>query len=88
VRERARRAAPPKKPSPSCIDQLAGKIDADAAPDILKMQAIYSGLQCLGFIYSHGRLGIEVLDSDTKSLGLFPDRKAAADAVAKAGGAP
>jgi hypothetical protein len=86
-RAKARRAATYKARDPRRIYQLGSQIDPQATiPDPIVMQAIYVGQQCLGFIYSHGRLGIEAFDSDTRSLGLYADRKAAADAVAKAAG--
>jgi hypothetical protein len=40
----------------------------------------------LGFLYSRGRQGIEAFDSDTRSLGIYHDRKNAADAVTRAAG--
>jgi hypothetical protein len=49
--------------------------------------SVYAGQTCLGHLLPRGRLGIEAYDRDDVSLGLFPNQKAAADAVAKAGGA-
>ncbi len=44
---------------------------------------------CLGFICSRGKLGVEAFDCDMRSLGLYPELKAAAAAVARAArGAP
>lgn len=69
---------------------LQGKIGAEAIPDILVMQCVYvDGSTCVGFIFERGRQGFEAYDADTRSLGLFPTQKAAADAVERAaGGAP
>jgi hypothetical protein len=49
--------------------------------------SVYAGQTCLGHLLPRGRLGIEAYNRDDVSLGLFPNQKAAADAVAKAGGA-
>jgi hypothetical protein len=65
-------------------DQLGGKVSSEATPDTLALQAVYSGQTCLGFIYSRGKLGVEAFDCDTRSLGLYPDLKTAAAAVARA----
>jgi hypothetical protein len=45
--------------------------------------AIYSGQVCLGHILPRGKAGVEAFDADDKSLGIFPDQKAAADAVSQ-----
>jgi hypothetical protein len=81
-RRKARSAATLKARDRSRSDQgLAAKISADAIPDPFVMQAIHFGEQCLGFIYSRGRFGYEGFDRDTKSIGIFPDQKSAAEAV-------
>jgi hypothetical protein len=46
--------------------------------------AVYSGQRCLGFLLPRGNVGIEAFDADDKSLGLFPNQKAAADALSGA----
>jgi hypothetical protein len=45
--------------------------------------AVYAGdpFHCVGHLLSRGRDGFEAFDADTRSLGTFPDMKAAADAV-------
>ena len=81
-RRKARSAATLKARDRSRSDQgLAAKIGADAIPDPIAMQAIHSGQQCLGFIYSRGRFGFEDFDRDTKLIVIFPDQKSAAEAV-------
>jgi hypothetical protein len=86
-RRKALRAAASKARDPRRVDQSsAAKISAEAIPDILSIQAVYSGTTCLGFLYSRGRQGIEAFDSDTRSLGIYHDRKNAADAVTRAAG--
>ena len=42
------------------------------------------GTRCVGFLLNRGRRGFEAFDADTRSLGIFPDQKAAADAVYEA----
>ncbi|MFZ1151423.1 MAG: hypothetical protein WAR76_17065 [Xanthobacteraceae bacterium] len=46
--------------------------------------AVFDGRQCLGHILSRGRLGVEAFDRDDVSLGIFPNQKAAADAISEA----
>jgi hypothetical protein len=43
-----------------------------------------AGTVCVGFLVLRGRSGIEAFDANTRSLGLFPNQKAAADAVCEA----
>ena len=50
------------------------------------MQSVYVGSTCIAFLYSRGRLGIEAFGADANSLGIFPDTKMAAAAVARAAG--
>jgi hypothetical protein len=51
------------------------------------LQSIYNGRRCIGFLLLRGRRGVEALDSNTTSLGLFPTQKAAADAIFARGAA-
>jgi hypothetical protein len=63
---------------------LAGKLrPRKAIPSDFVMQALalYDGQRCLGHILSRGKLGVEAYDVDDRSLGLFPNQKAAADAL-------
>jgi hypothetical protein len=76
-----RKAARPA--SPEVRQPRGSKINTNATPDPLAMQVIYAGTMCLGFVYSRGKFGFEAFDASTHSLGLFPDRKSAADAIAK-----
>lgn len=39
---------------------------------------------CIGHPFLRGRSGVEAFDQDTRSLGLYPDMKSAADAVSGA----
>ena len=89
----ARRTAPPaaavKVRDRRRADPLGGKIGAEAFPDITRMQSVYvDGSVCVGFIFERGRQGFEAFDADTRSLGLFPTQKAAADAVERAATLP
>jgi hypothetical protein len=84
ARRKAVRPTSPKARKPRARISSAKSRSRDATPDILAMQAVYSGTTCLGFLYSRGRLGVEAFDSDTRSLGIYPDQRAAADAVSKA----
>jgi hypothetical protein len=54
-------------------------------PDPMKALSVYVGAQCIGFLLSRGRQGVEAFDAETRSLGLFPDQKRAAAAVSRAG---
>jgi hypothetical protein len=51
------------------------------APAII---SIYDGRICAGFILSRGKLGHEAFTADQRSLGLFPTRDEAANAIAEA----
>ena len=44
---------------------------------------VYDGQRCLGHMLSRGKTGVEAFDG-YKSLGLFPDRRTAVDAICKA----
>ncbi len=54
---------------------------------IFQASAVYAGQRCLGHILSRGKAGVEAFDADDRSLGLYLDQKAAADAVARAAAA-
>jgi hypothetical protein len=45
---------------------------------------VYDGRRAIGFIRPQGSAGFEALDLDRKSLGVFPTRSAAADAIEEA----
>ena len=45
---------------------------------------VYEGSTCLGFIRPLGAAGFEALDLERRSLGVFPSRSAAADAIEEA----
>jgi hypothetical protein len=47
--------------------------------------AVYSGRECVGHLMLRGKLGVEAYDSNDRSLGLFPNQKAAADAISALG---
>jgi hypothetical protein len=40
--------------------------------------SVYSGRECNGFLLDRGKAGCEVFDANEKSLGIFPNEKAAA----------
>jgi hypothetical protein len=82
-RPKAAPVAAPRARGRRRIDQLGGEINSKLIPDPLVMQSMYVGATCTGFLYSRGRQGVEAYDADMHSLGIFPDKKAAADAVAQ-----
>jgi hypothetical protein len=47
------------------------------------LQAVYAGQRCLGFLLPR-RDGVEAYDADDRLLGIFPDKKSAADAISGA----
>jgi hypothetical protein len=52
-------------------------------PESSSWVAVYSGRQCLGHVLSRGRAGAEAFDVNDKSIGLYPDFQAAADAISQ-----
>jgi hypothetical protein len=44
--------------------------------------SVYDGRECVGFIIARGRLGFEAFGADQHSLGIFPNQKGAAEAIA------
>jgi hypothetical protein len=48
------------------------------------MLSLYSGRRFLGTIISRSKSGHEAFDAEGTSLGLYPNQKAAMDAVARA----
>jgi hypothetical protein len=53
---------------------------SDAAP----MVSVFAGQRCVGFLLRRGREGIEALDSDGRSLGLYASPTEAAAEVERA----
>jgi hypothetical protein len=51
---------------------------SDKAPSLV---SVYSGRELRGYILNRGVLGFESFDAAERSLGIFPDMQAAADAV-------
>lgn len=43
--------------------------------------AVYAGQRCIGFLVPRGKLGTEAFDASERTLGIFPDRPSAANAV-------
>jgi hypothetical protein len=57
------------------------------SPDFtMQALSVTDGQRCIGHILSRGKAGVEAFDVLDRSLGLFPNQKAAADAVTKAVG--
>jgi hypothetical protein len=52
--------------------------------DAASMMSVFSGRRCIGFLLRRGREGIEALDSDGRSLGLYGSPIEAAAAVERA----
>jgi hypothetical protein len=48
------------------------------APTLL---SVFDGRRCAGFLLNRGVTGWEAFDADQKSLGVFPTRRDAADAI-------
>jgi septal ring-binding cell division protein DamX len=61
----------------------SGERNRNATSLDLTMQAVavYSGQQCFGHVLSRGKQGFEAYDRNDKLIGMFPNMKAAADAV-------
>jgi hypothetical protein len=47
----------------------------------MSMLAVYDGRTCIGHLLMRGKAGVEAFDADDRSLGLYPDLKAAAAAI-------
>jgi hypothetical protein len=81
---KAARPANPKvrKPhAPLSSGKVRGR-DATSQIDIMQALAVFDSRTCLGHIMPRGESGIEAYDRDDRSLGVFSDQKAAADALA------
>jgi hypothetical protein len=52
--------------------------------DAAVMVSVFAGQRCIGFLLRRGREGIEALDSDGRSLGLYASPIEAAAAVERA----
>jgi hypothetical protein len=86
---RRRKAARPtghKTRKPRAVFSSGKSRDRQAISSDLIMQAlaVYDGQQCLGHLLPRGKAGVEAFGAGDKSLGVFPNQKAAADAVSKA----
>jgi hypothetical protein len=73
------------------IDQLGEQIDPKALTqksDLAQQpwSAVYDGQRCIGHVLSRGKLGVEAFDAGDVSLGIFPNMKAAANAVSERDG--
>jgi hypothetical protein len=79
---KAWRAAACKARDPRRSDQLGGVIGSEAISENSALQSVYDGRDCIEFLLSRGKPGIEAFDVDEHSLGIFPTLKAAADACA------
>ena len=80
-----RRPAPNAKP-PRRVDRLGSKTGTHATFDEPTCLSIYDGQRCVGHLIPRGRLGFEAYDAHDKSIGIYPDMKAAVAAI-PAGGA-
>lgn len=85
-RSKARRAAAHGARDPRRVDLLDGEIGTEATSDPITLQSVYDGTTCIGFLLPRGRQGVEAFDCNTRSLGLYPDLKSAADAVSRIAG--
>jgi hypothetical protein len=45
------------------------------------MLAVYDGQRCIGHLVNRGRSGLQALDANDRSLGVFATAQAAADAI-------
>jgi hypothetical protein len=65
---------------------LPKKKKARAARDVVSLAClgVYDGSVCIGYLLPRNEQGVEAYGADDASLGLYPDQKAAADAVSAA----
>jgi hypothetical protein len=52
------------------------------------LQSVYDGRECIGFLLSRGRQGVEAFDAAEQSLGIFRNNREAAAAVSDKAGSP
>jgi hypothetical protein len=83
-RLKARRPATAKTVNGSHDFSAGQPRDRQAKSNPLPLQAVYSGQDCLGFLLSRGKQGVEAFTAAEDSLGFFPDQKSAANAVSEA----
>jgi hypothetical protein len=50
------------------------------------MRSVYDGRRHIGFLLLRGKAGVEAFNADDRTLGIYPNMKAAADAVSDACG--
>jgi hypothetical protein len=50
------------------------------------MLSIYDGRDCVGFLISRGKQGVELFDRDQKSIGIFASQHEAIAAISEIGG--
>ena len=84
---RPRKAAGPKRDKARGArrgDLLGRRIAAEATTSEARIQSVYSGQTCIGFLLPRGKQGTEAYDADWDSLGIFPSLKIAAAAVSAA----
>jgi hypothetical protein len=73
-----------RKPRPAFSSGKSRSRQANPTDLAMQALAVYSGTVCLGHIMLRGKAGVEAYDRDDKSIGIYPDQKAAADAVSLA----
>lgn len=80
--QKARRPAPADAGREPHGSSKAGELGrSEATFTDLACLAVYDGTRCIGFLMPRGKSGVEAFDADDRSLGLFPNEKAAADAI-------
>jgi hypothetical protein len=47
--------------------------------------SVYDGRDCIGFIFSRGKIGFEAFDHNDRSIGIFPTQSEAANAISDNG---
>jgi len=45
------------------------------------LSSVYDGRICRGFVIARGKLGFEAFDSDERSMGVYPTRREAVNAI-------
>ena len=45
------------------------------------LSSVYDGRICRGFVIARGKLGFEAFDSDERSIGVYPTRREAVNAI-------
>jgi hypothetical protein len=83
---RRKAASSPKRARRKELDaDQSGQADRrEAISSPISSLAVFDGRRCCGFLLPRGKQGVEAFNADDHSIGVFPDLKAAANAVYEA----